>query len=295
MDALVGSSEPSQQPLLLVRHLETVRPTFRPGGGRGWHFCWYPPVCRDRDPVVRVRRGLNETKRTLIRATFLEIHRILHLHTFKTINSCTSLEKSIYCIGGTSEGEVLRDCERYNLDTNEWNLIAPMQVARYQAATATWRGLIIAIGGSEKWSVLDSVEAYDPKTDTWRFLAKLKTPRRGCAVAVVRDSLYVIGGHDGNSSLASVEILDSPTGNWRYGPSLLTPRANTHAVVTAGNVIYAIGGYNANQFLSSIELLECESVGWRNWQQESTIHEDDEIITDEGIADSLVKPAVAVL
>lgn len=42
-------------------------------------------------------------------------------------------------------------------------------------------------------------------------------------------------------------------------------RANTHAVVTAGNVIYAIGGFNGNQFLNSIELMDsgefiCDSV-----------------------------------
>ncbi|CAD6189315.1 unnamed protein product [Caenorhabditis auriculariae] len=32
--------------------------------------------------------------------------------------------------------------------------------------------------------------------------------------------------------------------------------ANTHAVVTAGNVIYAVGGFNGNQFLNTIELME---------------------------------------
>lgn len=81
---------------------------------------------------------------------------------------------------------MLRKCERYSIATEEWSAIAPMQNARYQAATINWRGFVVAIGGSERWSVLDTVEAYDPKTDTWRFLAKLKTPRRGCAVAVVR-------------------------------------------------------------------------------------------------------------
>lgn len=72
----------------------------------------------------------------------------------------------------------------------------------------------------------------------------------------ISDSLYVIGGHDGSQSLSSVEVLDHPNASWRMGPSLTMPRANTHAVVTAGNVIYVIGGFNGNQFLNSIELLE---------------------------------------
>uniref|UniRef100_A0A914XUW5 Uncharacterized protein n=1 Tax=Panagrolaimus superbus TaxID=310955 RepID=A0A914XUW5_9BILA len=108
-------------------------------------------------------------------------------------------------------------------------------------------------------------------------------------------SLYVIGGNDGNNTLNSVEILDNPNGTWRAGPPLITPRANTHAVVTAGNVIYVIGGYNANQFLSSIELLENESVGWRNWQLEPeiAIPEDSEEESASGETHSESSPAPA--
>lgn len=69
--------------------------------------------------------------------------------------------------------------------------------------------------------------------------------------------MYVIGGHDGTFSLTSVEVLDHPNSHsWRPGPTLNTPRANTHAVVTASQVIYVIGGFNLNQFLSTIEVLE---------------------------------------
>lgn len=55
------------------------------------------------------------------------------------------------------------------------------------------------------------------------------------------------------------KVLDHPNGQWRAGPPLTVPRANTHAVVTAGQVIYVIGGFNGVHFLNSIELLES---GW---------------------------------
>lgn len=74
-------------------------------------------------------------------------------------------------------------------------------------------------------------------------------------IEVSLDSLYVIGGHDGTQSLQSVEILDHPNGQWRPGPILNIARANTHCVVTAGNIIYVLGGFDGAQFLSSIELL----------------------------------------
>ncbi|EYC15430.1 hypothetical protein Y032_0037g3517 [Ancylostoma ceylanicum] len=170
--------------------------------------------------------------------------------------SCAALDGFIFCVGGSSDQEVLRDCERYDVNREVWEPIAPMELARYQAGVIAWRGLVVACGGCDRWNCMDSVEAYDPKTNTWRMLSKMRTARRGCAVAVIRDTLYVIGGHDGQQSLSSVEVLDHPAAAWRPGPPLTTPRANTHAVVTAGNVIYAIGGFNGNQFLNSIELMD---------------------------------------
>ncbi|VDM41072.1 unnamed protein product [Toxocara canis] len=197
-------------------------------------------------------------------------------------SACASLDGFVYCIGGSSEQVVLKECERYDPEKEEWEQIPSMQTARFQTGCTAWRGMVVACGGCDRWNCLDSVEAYDPKTETWKFLPKLKTPRRGCAVAVVRDSLYVIGGHDGTQSLSSVEILDHPNGQWRVGPSLNTPRANTHAAVTAGNVIYVLGGFDGGQFLSSIELLDNESLGWRGWcQRKKSVSMSDTAITEE--------------
>jgi influenza virus NS1A-binding protein len=202
------------------------------------------------------------------------------LHKARSHNGCAALDDMIYCIGGSSDQTALRDCERYDPKTDEWQRIAPMHTARFQAGCVAWKGLVVSCAGCDRWTCLDTVEAYDPNANAWRFLDKLKIPRRGCAVAVIRDSLYVVGGHDGTQSLSSVEVLDHPNGRWRLGPQLTVPRANTHAVVTAGNMAYVIGGFNGNQFLSSIEILENEGLGWRNWQQkfnnDSSIAEDEE-------------------
>lgn len=215
-----------------------------------------------------------------------------NLKTARCHNGCATVDNYIYCVGGSFDQKVLKDCERFNTNTigseeAEWEPIASMEQARYQAGVCTWRGLIVAAGGCDRWTCMDSVEAFDPKTNAWRQLPKLRQARRGCAIAVVRDTLYVIGGHDGTQSLDTVEILDSPSSQWRVGPTLTTPRANTHAVVTAGNVLYCIGGFNGVKFLDTIELLENEQIGWRNWQtcpeqileeqeEEDSSHIDDE-------------------
>lgn len=198
-------------------------------------------------------------------------------------NGCASMDDMVYCIGGSSEQNVLKECERYDPVNDEWSEIPPLQTARFQTGCTAWRGMIVACGGCDRWTCLDTVEAFDPKADSWKILPKLKTPRRGCAIAVVRDSLFVIGGHDGTQSLSSVEILDHPNGQWRLGPSLLVPRANTHAAVTAGNVIYVLGGFDGTQFLSSMEVLDNESLGWRNWQQrkKASTSQSETAITEE--------------
>ncbi|VDN51995.1 unnamed protein product [Dracunculus medinensis] len=194
---------------------------------------------------------------------------IAPLHKRRSQNGCAYLNGLIYCIGGISENSVLKECERYDPEKDQWEIISSMQISRSQAGCTSWRGLIVACGGCDRWNCLDSVEAYDPKTNSWKYLPKLKTSRRGCGVAVVRDSLYVIGGHDGTQSLQSVEILDHPNGQWRPGPILNIARANTHCVVTAGNIIYVLGGFDGAQFLSSIELLaNGKNVGWCNWMLE---------------------------
>ncbi|KAF1748505.1 hypothetical protein GCK72_024972 [Caenorhabditis remanei] len=194
-----------------------------------------------------------------------------NLKTARCHNGCATIDNFIYCIGGSFDQTVLKDCERFDTSTlgaedAAWEPIASMDQARYQAGVCTWRGLIIAAGGCDRWTCMDSVEAFDPKTNAWRQLPKLRQARRGCAIAVVREALYVIGGHDGTQSLDTVEILDSPSSQWRVGPTLTTARANTHAVVTAGNVIFCIGGFTGVKFLDTIELLENEPIGWRNWQ-----------------------------
>lgn len=123
------------------------------------------------------------------------------LLTARSHNGCASLENYVYCIGGISDQKVLKvrtgwwkysqECERYNPETNKWELIAPLEAARYQAGCTSWRGLVVACGGNDRWNTIDTVEAYDPKTNTWKQLAKLRTPRRGCAVAVVRGLFFL--------------------------------------------------------------------------------------------------------
>lgn len=91
--------------------------------------------------------------------------------------------------GGSNDQQALRDCERLNLETGQWEPIAPLQSSRSQAACTTWRNQVVVVGGCSRVGCLDTVEAYDPQTNSWKALAKLSTPRRGSAVVCSKSKI----------------------------------------------------------------------------------------------------------
>lgn len=138
--------------------------------------------CERYDPQLKTWTGIKSlNKPRSHNCKFLKI-----IFFYKNFLGCATLDNFIYCIGGSSDQVVLRDCERYDPTKDEWEPIALMHTARFQAACTSWRGLIVTCAGSDRWNCLDTVEAYDPQKDSWRQLARLKTPRRGCAVAVIK-------------------------------------------------------------------------------------------------------------
>lgn len=55
----------------------------------------------------------------------------MHLEVLH-FSGCASLDEMVYCIGGSSEQTVLKECERYDPVKDEWCEIPPLQTARFQ-------------------------------------------------------------------------------------------------------------------------------------------------------------------
>nr|XP_014284323.1 kelch-like protein diablo isoform X2 [Halyomorpha halys] len=90
-----------------------------------------------------------------------------------------SLGDYIYVVGGWhASTENTNRCERFNTQTNTWELRASMLEKRYRPGIAVIGGMIYVLGGEEGWDKYhQSIEAYDPVEDKWVFAGELPTPR----------------------------------------------------------------------------------------------------------------------
>ena len=79
-------------------------------------------------------------------------------------------EGKIFVAGGMWEdmGLCLNTCEKFNISTNEWQLIGSLKVARENGSMMCLKGTLYVLGGTndDERSEL-SVECYDPTEDKW--------------------------------------------------------------------------------------------------------------------------------
>jgi hypothetical protein len=161
----------------------------------------------------------------------------------------------IYAIGGSLAGTTLASVEAYNPSGNTWAAVAPMHVARYQAAAAVGNdGLIYVAGGRNTGGFLNSFEVYSPASRAWTSLTAMPTARAGLALATGSDGrIYAIGGYTAAGYLNTVEVYSPWTHSWATAPAMPLARAGLAAVQAANGSIYAIGGVNQSGALSTVD------------------------------------------
>ena len=72
-------------------------------------------------------------------------------------------------MGGWCSGDAIASVERYDPQTGEWKLVAPMSKRRCGVGVAVLSDLLYAVGGHDGQSYLNSIERYDPQTNQVRF------------------------------------------------------------------------------------------------------------------------------
>lgn len=84
----------------------------------------------------------------------------------------------IYLCGGTTDSGVTDTVQRFDPNSETWQLVAPLHVPRSGiAVTSDGDGRIYAIGGGNSSGATDLVERYDPSTGQWSILAPLPEGR----------------------------------------------------------------------------------------------------------------------
>ena len=80
------------------------------------------------------------------------------------------LKKKIFVAGGNGFRKRLETCEMYNTLTNEWQLVANLNVPRCYGSMVCLNGKLYVLGGKsgQSWHSRGlSVECFDPASDQW--------------------------------------------------------------------------------------------------------------------------------
>lgn len=160
-----------------------------------------------------------------------------------------ALGNKIYAIGGRTTGApqpfgaafVLNTTEVYDIATDTWATVAPLNVARSDLIAVAHGGKIYAIGGWNGTNVAGTVEVYNPTTNTWTLAAPMPTARSNLVADVKGNTIYAIGGHTGVSLLNTTEAYDIAKGTWSTRAPMITARAEMDSAIV-GDKIYVIGG-----------------------------------------------------
>jgi len=167
------------------------------------------------------------------------------------------LDGKIYFVGGNNATGEKNIAERYDPDSNTWDTIASMSVARSGVASAVLNGKLYAIGGNG----LSSVEVYDPSTNAWSTGPSLPSEVHMGAAISTNGMIYLIGGiNSSNQVLNQVLSFDPSSNQWTPMANMPTARRGT-GLAWFQNRIWVIGGLDDNP-LKKVEVFNPTSNSW---------------------------------
>ena len=73
----------------------------------------------------------------------------------------------IYAIGGLDDSTCFNDVERYDIESDQWRTVAPVNTPLAGAGSMTLVNHVYAVGGNDGVASLSSVGRYDPHLSKW--------------------------------------------------------------------------------------------------------------------------------
>ncbi len=146
----------------------------------------------------------------------------------------------IYVAGGDGPGMTQRETEVYDPTTNQWTVVAPMNLGRNHTAGVAINGRFYVVGGRPSAAAARALEVYDPATNVWTELPGIPTGRSGIAAASVNGELYVFGGEI-PQIFNNVEVFNPLSNSWEQLPPMPVAKHGIYAAVI-NNKIYMPGG-----------------------------------------------------
>ncbi|PSN42803.1 Kelch-like protein diablo [Blattella germanica] len=188
----------------------------------------------------------------------------------------------LFAVGGWCSGDAIASVERFDPQSADWKMVAPMSKRRCGVGVAVLNDLLYAVGGHDGQSYLNSIERYDPQTNQWSCdVAPTTSCRTSVGVAVLDGFLYAVGGQDGVQCLNHVERYDPKENKWGKVAPMTTRRLGVAVAVLGGFLyaiggsdgqcplntvngqLYAVGGFDGTAYLKTIEVYDTDQNQWR--------------------------------
>jgi N-acetylneuraminic acid mutarotase len=157
-----------------------------------------------------------------------------------------SVGKKVYTIGGidTKAFNVTAQTYSYDVDLNEWNKCALMNVARCKFGVSVINGRIYVTGGQDiNGNSLSSIEMYDPELNIWTSMGNLKAGIKFLSSCVLDDRYLILtGGYQMKND--NFIVYDTFSSDWKTPlivDNLPCERENHTSIVLNGK-LYLIGG-----------------------------------------------------
>ena len=105
-----------------------------------------------------------------------------------------NFQGSLFAVGGKTSDQVVNKVQKYNPDTDLWQEVAPMSVARAGVCVVADESSMYAIGGWSRIGVLNVVEKYDPQRNSWSKVASTREKKAYCCGVLVDSKVFLFGG-----------------------------------------------------------------------------------------------------
>jgi len=182
-------------------------------------------------------------------------------HTNLFYSCVVTDEQYIYLIGGSTHllfGTPLSTTYRCDpsADDHEWEEVAPINQARYNAFGAAMNGKVYIAGGCQGREALNTCEVYNPLTNEWQLMPRLKVPRISASMVCHEGRLYVLGGVKDSTRVLSVEVFNPEQSKWKPKSVIPVGRFETSEEEKQNNIFKACSARLCKVVIDKLEPLK---------------------------------------
>ena len=178
-----------------------------------------------------------------------------------------SFQGSLFVVGGiTSEKQVVHKVHKYNPETDLWQEVAPMSVARVGVCVVADKSSMYAIGGLSQNKVVDVVEKYDPERNSWSRVASTREKKMFCCGVLVNSKVFLFGGVKSTAPTVTstlTEIYDPVSDVWTSVQNISLTSLPIDAVSLKGDIFVVVRSKENEQIVSQVKIYNGDTNEWK--------------------------------